>query len=215
LLKDPVREGDIITLPIWTDLGAEAAAAEYSVSFNPDRLEPLSAEPGEMVANLRFDKNSSAGKMNGVFYHLGGGTFGPATGDFVNLKFRLKTGEFRASDVTLDKFVIVNRGAAYIPAEIKNQLPTNFALEQNYPNPFNSNTNINFELMEDSQVELSVYDILGRKIAMLQNGFLPAGTHSVTWNGRSDSGEQMATGIFFYRLQSSNFDETKKMLLVK
>jgi hypothetical protein len=109
----------------------------------------------------------------------------------------------------------VDPSASFIQTEIKGELPERYLLKQNYPNPFNLSTNISFELPEDNDVELAIYDLLGRKVTTLLNSFLPAGGHTVTWNGRSESGETVSSGIFFYRLRTSDFDETKKMSLVK
>jgi len=215
LSKEPLRMGDEITIPLLVDLGTEAAAVQYKLHYNPDRLEPLGVDPGEMVSGQQFESNVGNGTINGVFYNLGGATFGPATGEMVDFRFRLKAGEYSPRDLSLDEFLIVDLAAGEIPSEIVGQLPTLYALNQNYPNPFNSSTSISFELPSDANVVLSVYDVLGREVATLLNTFLPAGNHAVTWNGRSDTGDNVATGIFFYRLQTSEYDETKKMILIK
>ncbi len=109
----------------------------------------------------------------------------------------------------------MNPAADFIPVEIKGQLPESFILSQNYPNPFNAGTSIRFELPSASDVELSVYDLLGRKVIVMLNEYLPAGSHLVTWDGRSGDGNMMATGVYFYRLRAGDFDKTKKMILVK
>ena len=168
-----------------------------------------------MVQGLRFDKSAANGKAKGVFYDMSGSTFGPASGELVTFNFRLKTGQFSPSDINLSEFLIVDRASALISSEIKGQLPSGYNLNQNYPNPFNSSTMISFDLPEDGQVELSVYDLLGRKVITLLNESMAAGNHSVTWDGRSQNGENMATGVFFYRLQAKDFNDTKRMLLVK
>ncbi len=215
LKKDADISGDIITIPLWADVGTEAAALQYDLSYNAETLEPLDVEPGSMVQNLRFDHSVGDGKAKGVFYDLGGSTFGPSTGELATFRFRLKNNSFSPRDIRLNEFLIVDRASAFIPSEIKGQLPTDYILNQNYPNPFNSSTMISFDLPDNGQVELSIYDVLGRKVTTLLNENMSAGNHSVTWNGRSDNGESVATGVFFYRLQSKDFDQTKRMLLVK
>lgn len=94
-------------------------------------------------------------------------------------------------------------------------LPTEFALGQNYPNPFNPTTDINFALPSAADVELSVYNLLGQKVTTLVNGSMPAGNHTVTWDGTSESGGQVASGIYFYRISAGSFNETKKMMMLK
>ena len=89
-------------------------------------------------------------------------------------------------------------------------VPTTFALSQNYPNPFNARTNINFELLQKSEVELSVYDITGARVAVLANGEMEAGSHSVNW----DAGN-VASGVYYYSLKANGEESSRKMTLVK
>ncbi|MBU0983975.1 MAG: T9SS type A sorting domain-containing protein [candidate division Zixibacteria bacterium] len=94
-------------------------------------------------------------------------------------------------------------------------LPTRFALEQNYPNPFNPETRIEFSLPEASAVTLAVYNVLGQQVRTLASGDLPAGTHSVVWNGTDDYGRSVASGVYLYRLETGASVVTKKMMLLK
>jgi hypothetical protein len=215
LKRDNPVSGDIISIPILADIGTEAAAVQYEIDYNADRLEPLDVTPGSMIQGLRLDHNEADGRAKGVVYNLGGLTFGPTSGELVTLDFRLKYGEFGPRDILFKEFLIVNRGAGLIPSEIQGELPSRYCLNQNYPNPFNSSTRISFDLYEDARVELSVYDLLGRKVSTLMDQYLTVGSHDVTWNGRSDKGENMASGVYFYRLQANDFSETKRMLLMK
>ena len=94
--------------------------------------------------------------------------------------------------------------------ERKNAAPAEFELSQNYPNPFNSSTIIKYDLPHQSQVTIEIYDILGRKITTLQNGTQPAGYHQALWRA-----EDVASGVYFYKLQAGEYSESKKMILVK
>jgi hypothetical protein len=94
-------------------------------------------------------------------------------------------------------------------------LPEAFALAQNYPNPFNPGTALSFSLPHRSDVALTVYDPLGREIALLIRGVFEAGTHSVRWEGTDAGGKRVATGTYFYRLTAGAYTETRKMLLVR
>lgn len=89
-------------------------------------------------------------------------------------------------------------------------IPTQFALHQNYPNPFNPETKISFDLPEDVNVSLTVYNISGQKIADLVNGEVKAGKHTVNWNATD-----VSSGVYFYRLTAGSFTATKKMVLMK
>jgi len=94
-------------------------------------------------------------------------------------------------------------------------LPAKFVLHQNLPNPFNPSTRISFELGEPCRATLAIYDIAGRLVRSLVDDMMEAGKHSAVWNGRSDRGETLASGIYFYRLRAGSFTETRKMVLLK
>jgi hypothetical protein len=96
------------------------------------------------------------------------------------------------------------------PVPSSSSRPQAFALEQNFPNPFNPTTVINYSLATASNVRLKVFDILGREVATLVNERKPAGNYSVRFNGAN-----LASGVYFYRLETENFTATKKMMLVK
>lgn len=88
--------------------------------------------------------------------------------------------------------------------------PYAFSLRQNYPNPFNPSTTIDFSIPNSSKVELKVYDLLGREVATLVNEYKQAGNYSVQFNALS-----LASGVYFYKIASGNFQDVKKMILIK
>jgi thermitase len=86
---------------------------------------------------------------------------------------------------------------------------------KNFPNPFNPTTEIQFNLENSTQARLTIYNLLGREITTLINKQLPAGDHSVLWNGTDENGQKVASGIYFYKLTTEYMVETKRMLLLK
>ena len=88
--------------------------------------------------------------------------------------------------------------------------PLTYALGQNYPNPFNPSTSISYQLKSAGQVKLSVFDILGREVAVLVDGMQTAGAHEARFDGSG-----LASGVYIYRLQAGTFVEQKKMVLEK
>jgi len=94
-------------------------------------------------------------------------------------------------------------------------LPTESRLAQNYPNPFNPSTTIEYVTTSRGPVEISVYNLLGRKVATLVEGIIPAGEHSATWDGCDSRGRSVATGLYFYEIRTADFVESRKMLLLK
>jgi hypothetical protein len=94
-------------------------------------------------------------------------------------------------------------------------VPQEFALHQNYPNPFNPITTINYDLPQQTHVNLMIYDILGREVVKLVSEETPAGYQSVIWNTRNSFGTPVSAGIYFYQIQTKGFVKTRKMVLLK
>jgi 5'-nucleotidase / UDP-sugar diphosphatase len=94
-------------------------------------------------------------------------------------------------------------------------IPDQFELAQNYPNPFNPQTEIAYTLPTDTDVKLTVYDLLGQKIKVLVDDHENAGAQSVIWDGTNDKGDKVSSGIYFYNLQAGEKSDTKKMTLMK
>lgn len=94
-------------------------------------------------------------------------------------------------------------------------LTPHFKLNQNFPNPFNPTTTINFSLEKESSVSIDIYNVTGEKVKSLFNGIEKAGSHSIEWNGTDNFGNQLPTGVYFYRLNSKEFSETKKLIFLK
>ncbi|MFQ6002492.1 MAG: T9SS type A sorting domain-containing protein [Candidatus Zixiibacteriota bacterium] len=85
----------------------------------------------------------------------------------------------------------------------------------NSPNPFNPNTNITYELLVGSHVELTIYNIRGQKVKTLVNGYQTEGVKTVSWDGKEESGTRVASGVYLYRISADGFSQTKKMILAK
>ncbi len=89
-------------------------------------------------------------------------------------------------------------------------IPGQYELLQNYPNPFNPTTTIRFSIVDRQQTTLKIYDILGREVATLVDDVKQPGTYSVQWDATG-----MASGVYFYRLTTNNFSETRKLMLLR
>ena len=95
------------------------------------------------------------------------------------------------------------------------ETPAVFTLFQNRHNPFNPATAIPFALGEDGHVSLTVYDLLGREVAVLADGHMSAGVHELKWDGRAGGGVLCASGVYIYRLVTPNGSESRCMTLVR
>ena len=95
-------------------------------------------------------------------------------------------------------------------------LPETFELSQNFPNPFNPSTDIQFTVGKDALVSLNIYDIQGRLVSsLIDNYFYSAGSYKMNWDGKNQYGTQVPSGMYLYKLESSNQIVTRKMVLMK
>ncbi len=163
---------------------------------------PDNSQPGDRMMILNSGPfTMAAGDTQDVVYALVGGITpgGDNTTVYEQTKLNMQTVRFFYSkNVT----AIKDSGGG-------NRI-SDFRLLQNYPNPFNPSTAIRFTLPKRESVSLKVYDVLGRKVATLLNGQLPAGDHRVKFDGQN-----LPSGVYFYRLRAGNFVKTRKMLLLR
>ncbi|RKX28518.1 MAG: hypothetical protein DRP46_08500 [Candidatus Zixiibacteriota bacterium] len=150
------------------------------------------------------------------------GSFGPIdfnTGDsqYVMIKIGVGQGMDRLTSITDLKYIL--NAPFDFPVDVEEKIPLNlpaeFTLDQNYPNPFNSSTVISYSLSRKSPVKIEIYNILGEKIAELDQGIKAAGKYRVLWNGHDKDGNSLPTGFYFSRVVTADRSETRKMLLLK
>jgi len=128
--------------------------------------------------------------------------------DTIVTRFRLLSGATGGGFGWLIDDISLTQGT--LSASEPTHKPYQFALEQNYPNPFNPTTMIQYELASPSEVKLRVFDVLGREVATLINARQSAGRYRVEFNA-----SRLSSGVYFYRLETQNFSQTRKMFLVK
>lgn len=198
-----VFDDDRITFSYNSDFELGGALLEFTgpVDINTAKLEL----PDEMIVVAA----TTEGVSRVLIYSLEGNRLPAGRNDFLTIEgmneiddveLSMATGEGQLVDVRYAK------GSA---------LPTTVVLRQNYPNPFNPETRIDFTLASATHVRLSVYNVLGREVNILLNDDLPAGTHSAMWNGTNGTGQSVASGIYYYRLETNDGIATRKMILLK
>ncbi len=157
---------------------------------------------GKVSSDLTFEQGMVDGNLKVLVYMNSGAGI---TGELLTV-----------SGATLEKVEAVDNFGRPVKTTLVNKvIPTAFALHPNYPNPFNPTTNISFALPVDSKVSLKLYNIAGQLVRTLVNETMPAGNHTVTWNGNNSNGEKVASGIYFYKLNAGNFSKTMKMVMTK
>ncbi len=209
--------------------------------FNaPSRFRGATVINPEGVAGFKLRHNPPASFVNPLFYSerekFANLTSLPLTHDSSgDWSMVLSTGPFAlgAGDSCLAVFAVVAadnlNGLKEAAARAKNRyyeatdyqhiadniLPEQFELGQNYPNPFNPGTVISFALKSRERVTLSVYNILGAKVARLVDDELAVGNYSVYWDGTDERGKPVASGVYFYQLTTPQASQTRKMVMVK
>jgi len=197
---------------VVTDLEIPVELMSFTFAVNENDV-TLNWNTATEINNLGFEVQRKT--ANGEFAAIGfingyGTTTEPQSYTFIDENLATGSYTYRLKQVDLD-------GSEYfydeLTAEISN--PTEFALQQNYPNPFNPGTQVDFSLAADSKVTLTVYSLLGEKVATLVNSNLSAGSHQVNFDASN-----LNSGVYFYRLDAqgvdgSAFTLTKKMILTK
>ena len=203
-----------------------------TASFCPTGFKSVALEAGGAVT-LSHDFKYNAFYLARIFYDAPNGgsanlllnrqmadviTLAPDQGDVFTNRYPAQRGMHTMTIQSVDggvnidyvQFIAVSPGpTANEPAE----LPEGYELGQNYPNPFNPTTNISFTLADAGAVRLTVYDLLGREVAKLVDQTLPAGATHVTWNAAETSG--LASGVYFYRLETPVGHLVRSMVLLK
>ena len=114
--------------------------------------------------------------------------------------------------VELDSLFVIG---GWPTSAIYTELPDVSELNQNFPNPFNPTTTISYALSEQSNVNLTIFDIRGKEVTTLEQSDKPPGYYSVQWNDLDQSGERVSTGVYFCRLEAGSFSQTIKMVYLR
>jgi hypothetical protein len=187
-------------------------AADASVDLNMFELPPL---PPAGMFDVRFGSQRFAEDLNAgtQTIHLNGVVY-PVTISVTGMNLKLEDaidGSYVKTTINSgNSYVLNNRNVNILKVGSDAITPTAYSLEQNYPNPFNPSTTIKFAIPEVSDVKLTIYNSLGQKIAELVNSTLEAGSYTIDWNASN-----VASGLYFYELNTGDFSSVKKMMLLK
>ena len=233
---DPVAAREVsFSGGIWVDLpGAPTAISTPTWAFVIDNPDPVQLGPRQ-AANFRLIDQQGGqvrwqGQISTTGENRGTDRFRLALvdqnrssvveeGDQLDLQIYDQQGDllaFGAFEVGSDQI-----SRAMVQVELRlNPIPSETQLLPNYPNPFNPETWIPYQLSQESEVSLEIYDGQGHLVRRLQLGWKDAGyyttaTEAIYWDGRNTNGESVSSGVYFYRLQAGNFSQTRKMVILK
>jgi hypothetical protein len=186
-----------------TTANINPAGAPVAGEFEIDlALADLGLSPGDSFDYVVTYVNSMNAFRSDEFHGVSLATVGP--GNIGQNPISLAAGDWNTFE-----------WAGPVSAEPVLEAPASFALRGSHPNPFGASTTIAYELPRTSRVELRVLDAAGRLVRVLESAEKGPGRHSAVWNGRNGSGERVANGVYFYRLEAGEFRETKKVVHVR
>jgi len=196
---------------IFIDWDKDAAVAQFEFIYDP-----------QLISIDQFDSdNSDNMKLSYIDTIKGENSFAYANitdENFINNQFitKVKGKDSKSINLIYQFFTVdgqlLSQGTESIMLKA---VPVQFTLHQNYPNPFNPVTTINYDLPQQSHVNLYIYDVLGREVANLVGKEVSAGYQSVIWNTNNNLGVPVSAGIYFYQIQTNDFVKTKKMVILK
>lgn len=174
---------------------------------------PLSSSPGQAL--IGKIGSSGAPFEIGTYVVFGNGGQDPLN-QSGTLYMRINDSDATLGDNqgTMVVAVIQKQGGTAIQ-KVANYEPQSFKLNQNYPNPFNPATTIEFELFAAGLTKIFIFNQKGQKVTELINQYLPAGKHSVTWNGSNGKGIKVPSGAYYYQIFSDKDTQAKRMILVR
>ena len=216
---DISRDGAAITVDVSAEGLTELASYGLKVSFDPEAVQFLGASGGNLLGNnsLFVAIPTKAGEV----WVLNGQpeAVSASSGLLSQLHFKALNEQAVGSAIRVDALDLFD-GDARLNSIAAQGLevtvaPEKFALLQNYPNPGNPSTVISYSLAENSEVNLTIYNTLGQAVRTLVDGHQTANIYKVVWDGRDDSGKEVASGVYFYRLVAGKFSATKRLIVLK
>ncbi len=204
------RDAGVVTTTNWINLYSSALTLDGKTVASGATITAHAADNDKLIGSFTLSTDGKFGFMP-VYADGSEEVNGVVSGD----EFYLMIDDVRSNET----FTMADNGSRIevgpLTAGKGANLPTEYSLVQNYPNPFNPTTTISFAMPQAGHAKVEVFNVLGRLIATPFNGQAEAGETQVVWDGRDNSGDQAASGVYFYRLSADTYTETKKMMLLK
>ncbi len=182
-----------------------------SININGSLVQALESKPGEAKFFFNSPKALS-GNFNPGNFILSFLNNSIPVGSVIKSSFSINGNpQQQGPTLTFGKNGLIVTGIDNTPGS----LPKEFSLSQNYPNPFNPTTEINYQLPKAANVSIKIYNMLGQEVKTLVDEQKPAGSYNIQWNGRNNSGEQVSSGAYIYRIVAGDFVTAKKMIFLK
>ena len=220
---EDLQPGSPGEVKVMADLEVPVAGAQFEINYDPNevsfQMPRLSERSDHFIVEYRDNK---MGKLTLVLYNFSNDPIPVGEGNILSLPVMVSPSAEEKFNIELREVVLADQKAVLIPVGNETpSVPIAFELNQNYPNPFNPSTTIKFTLPASKDggaslpTTLKIYNVLGKVVRTLVDEPMASGVHHKIWDGRDDRGNQVASGIYFYRLRAGDFQDTKKMVLMK
>ena len=216
--------GGQLAIPVLLNADALIAGGEMAFSFDPEVMTVGEPYLQNKTSDFILQSKVEDGVVRLMVISLSKNK-GLATGNQPAVMIPIELMDNREGILTLDSATLVNQFAQQLPVRLgeftqavdKAMLtPTAFALRNNAPNPFNPTTTISYEVPQQAHIQLVIYNILGQEVIRLVDEVKSAGRYTVVWDAHNSLGRAVTSGIYLYRLSSSNgFSDAKRMTLLK
>jgi len=206
------------SLDLGLDFEGAAYGLQFTVKYNPNVMKL--GNPAIRGNGLTVASNVEKGEMVVVAYSTTGKKINFSQ-DMISIPVEMVNEKFRGNaNINIDNFLLAGPQGPIVLDKSSGQIevtlvPMEFALYQNYPNPFNPTTTINYDLPKTTYVDVAIYNMLGQKIRTLVSTQKKFGYHNSVWNGLTDDGVSVSSGVYIYRIMAGDFIKTKKMVLMK
>ncbi len=233
-LSGELTPGGIGSFEVHMSNTETVGTMSFEIADVPEYLTVTSVEALDRLSNGVIDGSSGEDSDGENFYFLGydfAGGIPPGEGGIIKVNVQMNQNidnpnvmlffeEVSGGDAGANSITAASEGLGLFSTTVlsnnpESTLPDKYGLHSNFPNPFNPVTLITYDLAGDGQVDLSVYNIVGRKVKTLVNEYQTAGRKATAWYGVDDSGNSLSAGMYFYRLTAGGIVFTKKMVLMK
>lgn len=209
---DARMAGELLTLPVHVPRGTDLLALDLQLEFDPEKFRLQGIEKVAAIRNFNLNYQVKGGKLTlGLF----GVNSVLVDSTVCEIQFQAIGSQDETPEFTFNRFIVNTQAyqtSATRVSGVKNSKPGSYLLEQNYPNPFNPATVINYELPQPARVKIRIYNLMGQEIRTLFDGLRNAGKHQVHWDGKDDTGKDVAAGIYLYRAELGNVVKIRRML---
>ncbi len=231
----PEAKDKVFSISVVGKSDRDVAGVQLEIGFDPGEVTMLDPALTPLTKDLQLYTSIKDGVQKIGIVDLAGEKYIPkGEGSLVILRAKgvvQGSPQEDLSSIRIKKAILVDKDAMPLALELSGELkqeetksemvkvseskPTSFSLSQNYPNPFNPETDISYALPTECNVKLTIYNVAGQNVRTLVDEHQTTGFKTIHWNGKDNAGKELASGVYFYKIQAGAFTEARKMILMK